>query len=960
MPAIETVSCSHAMKIPYSLFLAFSLLSIAHAAEYSVDSASEFNALSLSPGDIVTWTDGIYSDGDNISFTADGTASDPIILQAETPGGVQFTGGMTIDVSGDYVTITGFYWNGGEAQNNHVEFRKGSIYANNSIIRNCAFNDLTPSGTDKHRWIVFYGTNNTVEDCSFVNKRSPGAWLLVELEYNDFNPVGHIIRNNYFYNYEYRDPATTHSGDSETIRVGTSEYQDKSASVLVENNYFQACDGENEIITNKSANNTYKHNTFRNCHGSLVLRHGANAWVEGNFFLGEEKESSGGIRVSDSFHTIINNYFQDLNNDGDVWNNAITLVGGSDTSGGTSNGYQKVDGILVAFNTIYNCDDPLFYNDRSSYDPRGVFAHNLVYSTRGTLVAGDISGTGQYMTYTGNIFGGDTIGISNSGITDANANFSASGGIFKPSSTGPAADSAGSAYAATVTQDIEGFTRPNTNMDVGAHEVSGGTGSALHTPHTDSMVGDGLGACFLNAAGEYANACADAEYLSLGSLSSYPSAGGDDSFSVSTNEDWAASESAAWFSITPTAGSGNGSITVSVAENLSTSSRSANITVVTPNLTRTITVNQLGYAAPIDVTGVTLTPSAVTISVGGTGLLTAEIAPADADIQGVTYASSNASIASVSSTGEVTGVAAGTATITVTTDDGGFTDTSAITVLAPSSGSNLALNKSVSGEEPQPANPLTNINDGDSSNRYSVESYPKSVIVDLGDVFGIDRTEIVFYNDRAYQYTVEVASSVAGPYTEIIDRTGNTTPGAEDDPVEDLFTAVNARYVKLTVTGVDATTYTGDWISVNEFRVFGGSIASGNAYNTWLEGYEGVTDTSIDGDPDGDGVSTLIEYVIGGSPVVVDNTAVFRSILSVGTTSVFMSRRKTSTSDTSQHFQYCSDLETWVDVSINDAASAQVSISSIDSVLEDVEVTIDESEVQDNRLFWRLKVEPTL
>lgn len=960
MPLIETVSCSFSMKIPSPLFLFFSLLSIAHAAEHTVDSASAFNALSLSAGDIVTWTDGIYSDGDNISFTADGTSSHPITLKAETPGGVQFTGGMTIDISGDYVIVDGFYWNGGEGQNNHVEFRKGSVYANNSIIRNCAFNDLTPSGTDKHRWIVFYGTNNTVEDCSFVNKRSPGALLLVELEYNDFNPVGHIIRNNYFYNYEYRDPATTHSGDSETIRVGTSEYQDKSASVLVENNYFQACDGENEIITNKSANNTYKRNTFRNCHGSLVLRHGANAWVEGNFFLGEEKESSGGIRVSDSFHTIINNYFQDLNNDGDTWNNAITLVGGADTSGGTSNGYQKVDGILVAFNTIYNCDDPLYYNDRSSYDPRGVFAHNLVYSTRGTLVAGDISGTGQYITYTGNIFGGDTIGITDAGITSANANFSASGEIYKPSSTGPAADSAGSAYAATVTQDIEGFTRPNTNMDVGAHEVSGGSGSAFYAPHTDSMVGLDVGACFLNAAGEYANNCSDGEYLSLGSLASYTSAGGERSFSVSTNEDWIASESATWFSISPTTGSGSGSIAVTVVENSSTSSRSADVTVMTATLARTITVSQQGYVEPIDVTGVTLTPSTATISVGGKEQLSAEIAPADADMQAVTYESSNTSVAIVSPTGEVTGVSEGITIITVTTTDGGFTDTSTITVLLPTSGSNLALNKPVSGEEPQAANPLANINDGDASNRYSVEGYPQSIIVDLGAVYNIDRSEIVFYSGRAYQYTIEVATSAEGAYAQIVDRTENTTPGSEADPVEDLFTTVNARYVKLTVTGVDAATYTGDWISVNEFRVFGEVISSASAFDTWLEGYTGVTDTSIDGDPDGDGVPTLIEYVIGRSPEAIENTAVFRSTLSVAATTITISRKKASTSDTTQYFQYCSDLETWVDVSINDDSSAQVIISSIDSDLEDVEITIAESEVQGSRLFWRLKVEATL
>ena len=122
-------------------------------------------------------------------------------------------------------------------------------------------------------------------------------------------------------------------------------------------------DGENEIISNKSLGNTFRNNTFRKSRGSLVLRHGAQALVEGNYFIGENKAKSGGIRVSDQDHVIINNYMQGLDNTSDAYNNGITLMGGNASSGGTSSGYQHVNNVLIAFNTIYNADDPIYFND---------------------------------------------------------------------------------------------------------------------------------------------------------------------------------------------------------------------------------------------------------------------------------------------------------------------------------------------------------------------------------------------------------------------------------------------------------------------------------------------------------------------------------------------------------------------------------------------------------------------
>ena len=120
------------------------------AAEFIVKSVEELNSLKLSPGDEVVWANGSYAEDDRINFSAKGNALQGITLRAETPGGVHFTGGMTMKNSGDYSTVDGYHWKGGEGQNNHIQFRKGSVYANHSTLRNCAIDNLTANGNDKH------------------------------------------------------------------------------------------------------------------------------------------------------------------------------------------------------------------------------------------------------------------------------------------------------------------------------------------------------------------------------------------------------------------------------------------------------------------------------------------------------------------------------------------------------------------------------------------------------------------------------------------------------------------------------------------------------------------------------------------------------------------------------------------------------------------------------------------
>ena len=84
---------------------------------------------------------------------------------------------------------------------------------------------------------------------------------------------------------------------------------------------------------------------------------------------------------------------------------------------------------------------------------------------------------------------------------------------------------------------------------------------------------------------------------------------------------------------------------------------------------------------PITVTGVTLSPTSITLVEGESQSLTAVISPSNAENQQVRWSSSDASVATVAN-GQVTAIKAGNATITVTTEDGSKTATCVVTVKA--------------------------------------------------------------------------------------------------------------------------------------------------------------------------------------------------------------------------------------------------------------------------------------
>ncbi len=95
---------------------------------------------------------------------------------------------------------------------------------------------------------------------------------------------------------------------------------------------------------------------------------------------------------------------------------------------------------------------------------------------------------------------------------------------------------------------------------------------------------------------------------------------------------------------------------------------------------KTVTVTYMLLTVPV--TDVTLNKSALSLSVGDSEILVATVVPPRATDKSVVWSSSAPSVASVDQGGKVTAKSAGSAVITVTTNDGGFTASCDLTVAA--------------------------------------------------------------------------------------------------------------------------------------------------------------------------------------------------------------------------------------------------------------------------------------
>jgi poly(beta-D-mannuronate) lyase len=442
------------------------------------------------PGDTYVIDAGTYPDA-QIRFEAMGTENAPITLRAEFPGEVIFTGDSYLEVGGEWLVVEGFLWTDGwnQSLDQVISFRAGSSQpARNCRVTQCAIVDFSPPDPSVDRdWVGMYGSDNRFDHNYLAGHSNKGVTLVVWRS-NDVEDR-HLIDNNHF---AFRASGGGENG-WETIRIGTSGDSLSSSKTVVEYNLFEECNGEIEIISNKSGENIYRYNTFLRCDGMLTLRHGNDCIVEGNVFLGEGVSGSGGIRVIGENHTIINNYIEGTTG---RQGGAIAVYAGVENS--PLNEYFVADGTFVGNNTIVDVVGPHlligagFGSSNRTVLPTGVIVTNNQFAqfarsaVDGPVIDGEAAADALFA---GNLYASILPpGLEgNAGLTAATLSFEEGEfGLLRPTLESAIVDVADAAYP--VALDLDGQER-GANQDVGADELSDLPGINIGGPLTADEVG---------------------------------------------------------------------------------------------------------------------------------------------------------------------------------------------------------------------------------------------------------------------------------------------------------------------------------------------------------------------------------------------------------------------------------------------------------------------------------------
>jgi poly(beta-D-mannuronate) lyase len=441
-------------------------VSVVSAANTLVDDKSSFDAAvsSASPGDTIKLKNGTWTNT-TLGFYANGTENNPIVVTAQTAGEVILTGTSRLEIYGKYLEVHNLDFKNGALSSGHVvEFRKGSSeLAENCRLSNCRILNYNPTSDDtEYKWISLFGKNNRVDHCTFSGKNHEGALLVVWL---NGTANYHQIDHNYFSDI----PRLDRNG-AETIRIGTSTNSMTESRTIVEHNVFEKCDGELEIISNKSGFNIYRYNTFINNDGGLTLRHGNDCEVYGNFFFGASGKSCGGVRIIGERHRVYNNYFQDL--EGTSTRAAISAMNGVLNS--PLSRYFQVKDAEIVHNTIVSCKQAFAFgvgkNDELSLPPLNcVVANNVVDKMTGNDPIDYIDDPID-LSYHSNFVNFENLSISDPGILNIDPELTKIGNLWRVDQAGPT-EGASAVSFNYVTVDMDGQSRGNT-PDVGSDEYS--------------------------------------------------------------------------------------------------------------------------------------------------------------------------------------------------------------------------------------------------------------------------------------------------------------------------------------------------------------------------------------------------------------------------------------------------------------------------------------------------------
>ncbi len=127
-----------------------------------------------------------------------------------------------------------------------------------------------------------------------------------------------------------------------------------------------------------------------------------------------------------------------------------------------------------------------------------------------------------------------------------------------------------------------------------------------------------------------------------------------------------------------------------------------------------------------------------------------------------------------------------------------------------------------------------------------------------------------------------------------------------------------------------------------------------SGYASWIGGFPGLADITEGGDPDSDGMKNVLEYVLNGNPGASD-PSILPTLNASGANFVFnFTRRTDSANDTTQVFEYSTNLGTWTPVNITGTPGSEVAFGAASGGVQTVTVTIPKG--TETKLFGRLKV----
>ncbi len=438
------------------------------------------------PGTRIVLANGTWKDFE-ILLTGHGTEDAPITLTAETKGEVILSGQSNLRMAGKHLVVSGLVFRDGYSPTNAViSFRRTQgDYAYHSRVTEVVIDRFNnPERYESDSWVLMYGKHNRFDHNHLEGKSNRGVTMAVRLNSEDSLENHHRIDHNYF-----GPRPVLGSNGGETLRIGTSHYSLSNSFTVVENNYFDRCDGEVEIISSKSGGNIIRGNLFFESRGTLTLRHGNDSVVENNVFLGNRVDHTGGIRVINKRQTVRNNYMYGLT--GHRFGGGLVVMNGVPDS--PINRYHQVEDSVIEHNSIIESDHIELAagadEERSAPPITTRFSNNLIYNANNENVIAthdDVSG----ITFANNVLNKVEEPAIDDGFTNASIKLEkAANGLLYPADADIAAGAA---------RDIDVLDRNSTGVDwypkPGRDDRFGGG-----TTHQVAVGDDTLAAAMANA-----------------------------------------------------------------------------------------------------------------------------------------------------------------------------------------------------------------------------------------------------------------------------------------------------------------------------------------------------------------------------------------------------------------------------------------------------------------------------